>query len=80
MEASLFFRRVLCLPAYDGALAAQYQRQRDEQPNLAPARPAPVPDAEDAAWAAAFGAMFPGEQITTVGADQLITEYVNGRG
>lgn len=56
MEAATMIRRVSCLAAYDGAVAAQAARQRREaaqQPQVSNGTPATAPvDDEEAMWAA----------------------------
>lgn len=48
MNSALFFRRVACLPAYDGAVAAQHTRQQDTVREVQ--RAAPVAQDEEALW------------------------------
>lgn len=79
MRADLFFRRAVCLAAYDGAVAAR----RDEQVELAAqdvrrrVQPAPA-TTEDQLWEAhrqKHYAKFlaPGERISEVGVDEFMS-------
>ncbi len=70
MEAALFFRRVACLPAYDGAVAAQHERQREKVDRVLSAVAAPVLDQEEAAWAAHRAKLWPGQDIRIVSASE----------
>lgn len=78
MEAALFFRRVVCLPAYDGALARQYERQRDSVASVVSAHQAAPADTEEAAWAAHRAKAYsrflaPGETATVVSANEALS-------
>lgn len=79
MDAALFFRRAQCLTAYDGAVAAQSNRQQDEVSTIVNTAVQGAVDEEAAAWARHRAKRWPGQEVTIVSPMQALSEAA-GRG